>query len=54
MKYVAFLDILGFKERLKKATHADAQTYIQQFSSIIYKNFQRLGNNRINGYVFSD
>lgn len=54
MKYVAFLDILGFKERLKKVTHADAQTYIQQFSSIIYKNFQKIGNNRINGYVFSD
>lgn len=55
MKYVAFLDILGFKDRLKKATHAEAQTYIQQFSSIIYRNFQKLGNkNRINGYVFSD
>lgn len=55
MKYVAFLDILGFKDRLKKATHADAQNYIQQFSSIIYKNFQKLDNkNSIRGYVFSD
>lgn len=55
MKYVAFLDMLGFKDRLKKATHADAQNYIQQFSSIIYKNFQKLDNkNSIRGYVFSD
>lgn len=55
MKYVAFLDILGFKDRLKKSTHADAQNYIQQFSSIIYKNFQNLSNkNSIKGYVFSD
>lgn len=38
MKYVAFLDVLGFKDRLKKATHADAQNYIQHFSSIIYVN----------------
>lgn len=55
MKYVAFLDILGFKDKLKRSTHTDAKDYIKQFSSIIYNNFQNLGDkSSIRGYIFSD
>lgn len=55
MKYVAFLDILGFKRKLENANHTDAKNYIKQFSSIIYNNFQRLDNkSNIRGYIFSD
>ena len=51
-KYVAFLDILGFKNKLGNITQHEAKQYITQFSSVIYRVFQ--GVNNINGYIVSD
>lgn len=51
-KYVAFLDILGFKNKLGNITQNEAKQYIMQFSSVIYSVFQ--GVNNINGYIVSD
>ncbi len=53
MKYVAFLDVLGFKDKLKKLSQNDAKNYIGDFSSTIYSLFQNI-NNKINGYIVSD
>ena len=39
-KYVAFLDILGFKNKLGNITQNEAKQYIMQFSSVIYSAFQ--------------
>ena len=55
MKYVAFLDILGFKETLKKLEHDDAIKYIKNFASVVYNKFSRVESDRnIKGYIFSD
>lgn len=53
MKYVAFLDILGFKNKLKKLSQTDARNYIGDFSATVYLLFQNISNN-INGYIVSD
>ena len=52
MKYVAFLDILGFKASLKKMSQSDAKKYIEKFSSTIYSAF--IGYSDIEGFVVSD
>lgn len=53
MKYVAFLDILGFKNKLMQMPQNRAKNYIGEFSSTVYNIFQRqLG--RINGFIVSD
>jgi len=52
MKYVAFLDILGFKNKLKKLSQNDAKNYIGDFSATVYSLFQNTDN--INGYIVSD
>ena len=56
MKYVAFLDILGFKNKLNTfKTHNQAINYISKFSSIVYKEFKNLREtNSIKGYIVSD
>lgn len=56
MKYVAFLDILGFKKKLNTfKTHNQAINYISKFSSIVYKEFKKLKEtNSIKGYIVSD
>ena len=57
MKYVAFLDILGFKNTLDKLDHNKAQYFIKDFSNVIYKVFQYFEHNTkfgINGFVVSD
>lgn len=40
MKYVAFLDILGFKNILDKMDQETAQNFIMRFSKTIFKVFQ--------------
>lgn len=51
MKYVAFLDILGFKNKLKQLPQNEAKGFIGDFSSTVYSIFQwQLG--KINGYIF--
>ena len=51
MKYVAFLDILGFKNKLKNQTQAIH--YISDFSSTIYLSFYKHEQD-IDGYIVSD
>ena len=54
MKYVAFLDILGFKEKLKTLNQAEAQRYIGDFSSTIYNIWRRNNPQTTLGYIVSD
>ena len=44
MKYVAFLDILGFKSKLKKLSQIEAKNYIGNFSATVYSLFQNINN----------
>lgn len=56
-KYVAFLDILGFKNKLKEFSQENAKNYIKAFSTTIYKIFQynnQLNSRKINGFIVSD
>ena len=41
MKYVAFLDILGFKNKLKQLPQNEAKGFIGDFSSTVNIIFQR-------------
>ena len=56
MKYVLFLDILGFKDRLKRLDQPTAKSFITNFSSEIYDLWS--GNpkyeNNLYGYIVSD
>ena len=56
MKYVLFLDILGFKERLKRLPQGEAKNFISRFSSIVYNQWN--GNEKcirnLEGYIVSD
>lgn len=57
MKYVAFLDILGFKDILDKMDQETAQNFIMQFSKTIFKVFQSFEEKKsfkVNGYIISD
>ena len=54
MKYVAFLDILGFKEKLKKLNHNEIRAYISDFSSVVYDEWKKLGHETLQGYIVSD
>lgn len=56
-KYVAFVDILGFKEIVFKKTQQQASSVITNFSSLVYHAWQDLGyhnNKKINGFIVSD
>ena len=53
MKYVAFLDILGFKNKLKGLSQNEARSFMGKFSSIVYHDFQ-VKSEEINGLVVSD
>ena len=35
-KYVAFLDILGFKNKMKKMSQTEAEDFIRDFSQLLY------------------
>lgn len=57
MKYVAFLDVLGFKQTLKSLNQDNAEQFISELSSLLYriwdeKNAQK--SQHINGYIVSD
>jgi hypothetical protein len=57
MKYVAFIDILGFKNRLQDISHDKAKEVIRSFNHEIYSLWHRLGYNgdqTIKGRTFSD
>lgn len=53
MKYVAFLDIMGFKNKLKQLLQNDAKEFIGNFSSTVYSVFNQQ-QEKINGYIVSD
>ena len=56
-KYVAFIDILGFKEKLKGLTQGGAEEFIKSFSSMLYREWELNNlqlNANINGYIVSD
>lgn len=54
MKYVAFLDILGFKETLKKMKQLEAEEYISKFSSTAFKEWEKIKPALLEGYIVSD
>ena len=55
MKYVAFLDILGFKNRLRELEQNKAKKFISDFSGTIFSIFQSQNlKSDINGYIVSD
>ena len=54
MKYVAFLDILGFKEKLKAMTHSEARQFIGHFSATAYAVWRDINPSYLKGYIVSD
>ena len=54
MKYVAFLDILGFKEKLKSLEQQEAKQFISEFSSVAYQEWEKFNSSSLNGYIVSD
>ena len=55
MKYVAFLDILGFKKKIRGLQPKEAKDLIFDFSGTIFNIFMKENsNNKINGYIVSD
>lgn len=57
MKYVAFIDTLGFKQQLLGISHEDAKSLIQKFNQEIYRLWSELGYHNdatIKGRTFSD
>lgn len=53
MKYVAFLDILGFKNKLAQIPQDKAKNFIGDFSATVYSVFRQQPVN-INGFIVSD
>lgn len=54
MKYVAFLDILGFKSKLKSLSQSSAKQFIADFSATVYSVFRETDENIVKGYIVSD
>ncbi|WP_417873512.1 hypothetical protein [Xanthomarina gelatinilytica] len=57
MRYVAFIDTLGFKQRITKISHEEAVEVIRQFNQSIYNIWRDMGLDRdetIRGRTFSD
>ncbi|WP_462258523.1 hypothetical protein [Dialister invisus] len=60
MKYVAFLDILGFKDRIRGLQPEEAKKLIRAFSQTIFDIFKKKNsdkensNDKIKGYIVSD
>lgn len=57
MKYVAFIDTLGFKQKLQGIPHSQAKKIIRGFNQEIYQLWQDLGydhDSEIRGRTFSD
>ena len=53
-KYVAFLDILGFKNKLKQLGQESAKQYISAFSSTAYHEWRQFDSQCVEGYIVSD
>lgn len=53
-KYVAFLDILGFKNMLKTHKHIHAARLIANFSSTAFAAWEKAHVQNLNGYIVSD
>lgn len=53
-KYVAFLDILGFKNKLSQLGQIAAERYIGDFSSTAYNEWRRINPHHVEGYIVSD
>lgn len=53
-KYVAFLDILGFKEKLKKLSQEDAKSFISSFSTTAFEQWEIMKPTLVEGYIVSD
>ena len=53
-KYVAFLDILGFKYKLKQLGQESAKKYIGDFSETAYQEWKSLNAQYVEGYIVSD
>lgn len=57
MKYVAYVDALGFKNKLNQISHKDAKALIKSYSLEVYKlwkNFDYAEDSNIHGRIFSD
>lgn len=56
MKYVLFLDILGFKDRLKGLSQKNAKELVSRFSSTIYDEWKdnEKCKRSLEGYIVSD
>ena len=50
-KYVAFLDILGFKEKLKKLKQQDAKSFIGRFSTTAFEQWENMSPTLVEGYI---
>ena len=53
-KYVAFLDILGFKKKLKKFSQEDAKSFIEHFSMTAFAQWKAINPSLVTGYIVSD
>ena len=56
-KYVAFLDILGFKNKMKKMSQTEAEDFIRDFSQLLYDEWVKENldqDDLINGFIVSD
>ena len=53
-KYVAFLDILGFKKKLQQLGQDAAKQYISAFSATAYHEWEQLQPKLVEGYIVSD
>ena len=51
-KYVAFLDILGFKEKLKKLKQQDAKSFIGRFSTTAFEQWENMSPTLVEGYAY--
>jgi len=57
MRYVAFIDTLGFKQRITSISHNEAVEVIRQFNQTIYnlwREFNLHNDNTVRGRTFSD
>lgn len=57
MKYVAFIDTLGFTQQITSISHEKAVQVIKNFNQTIFNTWQKLGldhDDTINGRTFSD
>ena len=50
-KYVAFLDILGFKEKLKKLKQQDAKSFIGRFSTTAFEQWENMSPTLVRRHI---